>query len=229
MARRQPEPPMDILFVGPLIPLPGGAAISMSQLLIGLAGRGHAVRAIAPITAAALAAGQAAFGRSQGGVEVAWFEVPWFEIATGVPPSDSYRQLEADRIESALFTAIACRRPDVILIGRESFSWHVPPLAHRERLPSILLARGHPSRNILDGTYPAAAATHYLRRFRQVDLIVSPARHLVEGFAQLGLAPVEFIPNAIDLRRFATRPKIGRWPGDLDSTRTIASSCMCRT
>jgi hypothetical protein len=43
MASR-PEPPMDILFVGPLTPLPGGAAISMSQLLIGLAGRGHAVR-----------------------------------------------------------------------------------------------------------------------------------------------------------------------------------------
>jgi hypothetical protein len=75
MASR-PEPPMDILFVRPQTPLPGGAAISMSQLLIGLAGRGHAVRAIAPITPEALAAGQAAFGRSQSGVEVAWFEVP---------------------------------------------------------------------------------------------------------------------------------------------------------
>jgi hypothetical protein len=57
MASR-PEPPMDILFVGPLTPLPGGAAISMSQLLIGLAGRGHAVRAIATITPEALAAGR---------------------------------------------------------------------------------------------------------------------------------------------------------------------------
>src|SRR5262245_33739446 len=119
MISRRAEPPMDILFVGPLIPLPGGAAISMSQLLIGLAARGHAVRAIAPITPETLEAGQAAFGRSHGGVEVAWFEVPWFEIATGVPPSDSYRQLEADRIESALSATIASRRPDVILIGRE--------------------------------------------------------------------------------------------------------------
>src|SRR5262245_56953029 len=207
MASRQPEPPIDILFVGPLIPLPGGAAISMSQLLIGLAGRGHAVRAIAPITPEASSAGEAAFRQSQSGIEVAWFEVPSFEIATGVPPSDSYRQLEAERIESALSAAIASRRPDVILLGRESFEWHVPPLAHRERLPCILLARGHPSRNILDGAYPAAAAAHYLRRFRQVDLIVSPARHLVEGFARLGLAPVKFIPNAIDLRQFAPRQR----------------------
>ena len=81
MGRRRDEPQMDILFVGPLIPLPGGAAISMSQLLIGLAERGHAVRAVAPITSEALAAGQAFLDRSSG-VEVAWFDVPWFEIAT---------------------------------------------------------------------------------------------------------------------------------------------------
>jgi hypothetical protein len=44
---------MNILYIGPLIPHPGGTAITCSQLLAEMARQGHRIRALSAITEAA--------------------------------------------------------------------------------------------------------------------------------------------------------------------------------
>jgi glycosyltransferase involved in cell wall biosynthesis len=197
---------LELLFVGALPPLPGGAPISMAGLLVELARRGHRIRAVAPITAAESERGDA-FREAHPELHVHWFVVPSFEIATGSPPSDEYRQREGVALRRAAEPLVAARSPDIVLIGRESFAWHVPQLARAWRRPCVLLARGNPTRLIIDGLYPPAQAKRFIAQFRAVDLIVAVARHLEEGLRRLGMAHVLTIPNAVDPDVFAPRPR----------------------
>jgi len=197
---------LDLLFIGALPPLPGGAPISMAGLLVELARRGHRIRAVAPITVAERGRG-AAFRAAHPELNVHWFVVPSFEIATGIPPSAEYRESEGVALRRAAQPLVAARSPDVVMIGRESFASHVPQLARAWRRPCVLLARGNPTRLIIDGLYSPVQAEQFIAQFRSVDLIVAVATHLEEGLRRLGLAHVLTIPNAVDLDVFAPRPR----------------------
>jgi hypothetical protein len=95
---------LDILYVGTLPPHPGGTAISLSQLLIGFAELGHAIRAVAPMTAEASLSGDA-FAHTYPYLGVKRFLVPYFETETSPnaprPTSESYRRLQHERIHAA--------------------------------------------------------------------------------------------------------------------------------
>ena len=91
--------PLDVLYVGMLPPHPGGSAISWAQILAGLAGQGHAVRALAPITAHELRAGDA-FALARPELEVHRYVVPHHYTGPNVPASPAYRASEAEQIES---------------------------------------------------------------------------------------------------------------------------------
>src|SRR5262249_32021349 len=159
----EPPPALNLLFVGALPPLPGGAAISMAQLLAGLAHSGHRVRAIAPVTTEGLSQADC-FAALHPGITVPRFEVPYYELAMPAPPPDEYRALESASIERVVSAQVNTDRPDVLLIGRESYVWYVPSLATRHRLPCVLFARGNPTRAILEDVYPEAAARHFLEQ-----------------------------------------------------------------
>jgi len=197
---------LDILYVGMLPPHPGGSAISWFQVLGGFTRRGHAVRAVAPITEAALRGGDE-FATSHPEIEVTRFLVPHFYTGPNVPASEAYRSLERRQIEAALGRLIAERRPDVIVVGRETFALHVPDVARRHGVPCLLGIRGNTTIAILNGTYPEAMAQELLAEYRKADLLVSVAEHMARGLAGLGFANVTVIPNAVDLERFAPRPK----------------------
>ena len=76
--------PLDLLFVGLLPPHPGGAAISAGQIVTGLARRGHAVRAVAPITEDAARDGDP-FAARQPALEITRFTVPYFYVSPQTP------------------------------------------------------------------------------------------------------------------------------------------------
>src|SRR5262245_56974271 len=105
---------VDILFVGALPPLPGGAPISPAQLLVELARRGHTIRAVAPFTPHEAARGDA-FADRHPDLNVRRFCVPSFEIATGTPPSDAYRRHEGAALADATLPLLEARRPDLVL------------------------------------------------------------------------------------------------------------------
>jgi hypothetical protein len=101
---------LDILYVGTLPPQPGGAAVVGAQLLQRLAARGHAVRALAPISSATAPA-RADLAASLSAVGVTWFPVPRFENAPDVPPDDDFAQAERAQIVAKLPNLIGERRP----------------------------------------------------------------------------------------------------------------------
>jgi glycosyltransferase involved in cell wall biosynthesis len=98
-------------------------------------------------------------------------------------------------------------RPDIMVIGRESFALHVPDLARTHGIPSILGIRGNTAIAILNQTYPESAAREMLQQFAKATLLVSAARHMTEGLKALGFNAITTIPNAIDLNQFQPKPK----------------------
>jgi glycosyltransferase involved in cell wall biosynthesis len=190
-----------ILYVGTLPPHQGGSALTSFQLLEGLAGLGHRIEAIAPITGDELRSGDPLAGGDHG-IEVARFVLPYLDISPDTPPSGDYRQLERRQIEQLVADAVARGRPDVLFIGRESFAEHAAPLAQMHSLPSVLRLAGATTIGILNGSYPAPLADRLLERFNQVDVAVTAARHMQQTLGRLGLPAVKVIPNPVDLERF---------------------------
>lgn len=198
---------LEILFVGTLPPHPGGSAISSAELIVGLAAHGNSIRALAPITRDALESGDQ-FAQQHPEIDVRRFVVPWFDVAAPVPPDPTYRKLESAQTHGQFARMAASRRPDVVLIGRESFAFDVPELAARHRLPSVMIVRGGKrTTSLLDGGYPDNLANDLLREYRKVTRIVTVAPHLAERVRHLGFENVTCVCNAIDTDRFAPRPK----------------------
>jgi glycosyltransferase involved in cell wall biosynthesis len=195
-----------ILYVGTLPPHPGGSAISSSLILIGLAQLGHAVRALAPITADAIRSGDT-FAAEHPGITTSRFVIPYFETAPNIPPPDDYRKQEGEQIHERLVALIESEPPDIIFIGRETFAWHVPDIAITHAIPCVLRMAGTTTAGILNGTHPETEARKLLKQFQKADLLVTPAFHLAESLRQLGLDKIEVIPNAVDLRQFSPRSK----------------------
>jgi glycosyltransferase involved in cell wall biosynthesis len=102
---------------------------------------------------------------------------------------------------------IADRRPDIVMIGRESFAWHVPDVVDAHRLPSVQRVAGGTTHGIARGNYPPALADEYVRRLRRATRRVAPSRHLADILAGLGIGDVVAILNAVDLKLFAPDPK----------------------
>src|ERR1700722_8611996 len=132
---------VDILYVGTLPPHHGGTAIVGYQLLASLAQIGHHVRAVAPITSDTVAEGDR-FSRSHPAIELSRYLVPFFNTASNEPLSPDYQDAETSAIVRAFEMATSQRRPDVLIIGRESFAWRLPDLARTKNIPSMLLVQG---------------------------------------------------------------------------------------
>jgi glycosyltransferase involved in cell wall biosynthesis len=204
-ATAAPARPLRILYVGTLPPHPGGSALTCYLLLKGLASIGHQVVAIAPTTAGALQSGDPLAGEANR-IEVARFVMPYLDITPYNPPSGEYRQLERRSIERLVAEAVASERPDVLIIGRESFAEHAARLAKLHSLPSIQRFIGATTIAIHNGSYPAELGRRLLGRFREADVRVTPARHMQRILAELGMDDVRVIPNPVDLERFRPTP-----------------------
>jgi phosphatidylinositol alpha 1,6-mannosyltransferase len=196
--------PLDVLYVGMLPPHPGGSGISWSQVLRGLAGGGHTVRTLAPITQAALDAGDG-FATAHPELDVTRFLVPHFYTGPNVPASAEYRALERVQIEERMTAAIAGRRPDVVISGRETFGLHVPELARRHGLPCLQGIRGNTAIAMANGTYPTDLARELLAEFRKASVLVSVAQHMADGLGRLGIGGVRVVRNSVDLAQFESR------------------------
>jgi glycosyltransferase involved in cell wall biosynthesis len=203
--------PRNLLYVGLLPPhragsvlSSGGSALSCSQLLVALARAGVSIRALAPITPET--EGPDVFAREHPEIAVTRFLVPSFEFVAYAPPPEEYRKIEGEALREKLSALIAEERPDVLMLGRETFAWHVPEVAERHGLPVVMRAAGTITHGILNRRYPDEVAEQWLEKFRSVQLIVTPARFLADGLGELGCADVTIIPNAVDLDQFSRRP-----------------------
>jgi glycosyltransferase involved in cell wall biosynthesis len=163
------------------------------------------VRALAPAMPGAAGSGDA-FARAHPGIEVSRFAVPSVESSPDLIASEEYRKAEGDRIRPGFRATVARRRADIVVVGNDTFAWHVPGLAKAAGLPCLLLIRGDSVLGILN-IFPPAARAELLGQFRKVDRIVAVARHLGESLRGLGFDDVKVIPNQVDQQKFSPQPK----------------------
>ncbi len=199
---------IDILYVGTLYPPHrGGSGVLGAQIVVGLTARGHRLRALAPRGAGA-AVDAARFDARHPEVSTTWLPVP---VGSGALPGGSrdaaYREAEDAGIRAILPGLVAERRPDVILIGRESVVSEVPPIAQRHGIPTVALVQGGGTiRAILAGAGDRVARRQ-LAQLRQVDVVVAIAEHLRDAIGPLALRQVTAIPNPVNVERFTPGPK----------------------
>jgi glycosyltransferase involved in cell wall biosynthesis len=196
---------LSLLYVGTLPPHQGGSALVAAQLLPALATVGYRIKAIAPITEVAMRSGDP-FAERHGDIEVSRFVVPYLDVSPDTPPSEDYRRREQQSIEQLVTRSVEAERPDVILIGRESFGPHVAPLARAQSIPSVLLIQGATTMGILNGSYPPELAARLLENLAEADVAVTSAQHMRRTLAGLGLPEVKVVPNPVDLERFRPLP-----------------------
>ena len=195
-----------MFYVGTLPPHPGGTAISAAQLLIALARRGYVLRALAPTTLAARPAA-ARFDAQHHALHIERYVVRRFDTGEPETAARAHAAAEGVVLDRCIPRLIKAHRPEVVLIGRESFGWHVPPLARRLGVPAVLLLRGGaPTARLLTGQAPPGQIAETVRRFGLAQRVVAVSRHIADGFGRLGLAGVEVVPNWVDVTRFTPGP-----------------------
>lgn len=151
--------------------------------------------------------GDDAFARANPNLSITRFPVPFFENSPDIPPPADYREREGTFVRQHLVTLIAAERPDVLFAGRESFAWHVSPVAIAHGIPSVVRIAGTTTIGLLNGGFPGDQARDLLARLSQADRLVAQTPHMADALVQLGLEQVSTIPNSVDLRVFSPSPK----------------------
>lgn len=206
---------MKILYIGTLPLHPGGTAIVGYQLLIGFAREGHSVRALAPITPETQK-GAAAFDGSYPEISIQRFMMPHFELHPYFPYPQTYLQLEQEEVTKQLTRMIEENRPDVIMIGRETYVRTVSDLARTQNIPSVLTVHGGLTHGIVDGSHPPKLVKQLLEQYNNSELVITPSKHMAASLKRFGITCV-IIPNPVDLNLFTPlkeesrlRPKYAR-------------------
>src|SRR5262245_9876003 len=150
--RGETLPALSVVHVGTLPPHTGGSAISAALLLNALALRGWRIASLAPVTRASMKAADA-FAHRHPALRITRFEMTAYETAPNEPASEDYRRRENEEITARLPRLIEERRADLILIGRETFAWHVPEIAERHAVPCVLRAAGATTIGMLRGQH----------------------------------------------------------------------------
>ena len=94
----------------------------------------------------------------------------------------------------------------MLIAGRELFALHVGPLARKHGIPYAVWIRGGSTQGALLGTLPIDEVKRQFGEIARANLVVVPARHLIEGLHRLGVPDATVILNAIDLDRFTPEP-----------------------
>lgn len=196
---------MRLLFVGVIPPHPGGAAVSLGQLLTGFAEAGCDVVVVAPITEQALLNGDD-YAVQNPLIQVLRFSTPSWQYAGKQDPDPEALQAERDQVEALVSQQVDLARPDIIVAGRESFAPHVAELAERHGIKSIQFVRGLPTAVILAGEYPEEQGERLLQQFRRFDRVLCVADFLTQGLRGCGVSQVRTMPNSIRLDLFSNPP-----------------------
>lgn len=197
---------MRILYVGTLPPHPGGAAISCTQILAGLAARGHSVTAVAPVTPETLE-GATTFDRGHPAWTVIRYTVQLYDHGSAAIQAGEYRDAVNDQLRRAVSGAIVDSNPDVMLTGKETFAWTAPGIARARGVPVVQRLAGTVTHGLLDGAYPEPLLRELRAKLADIDQLVTPSRYFGTAVPRLGLHRVRVVPTAIDVACFHPAPR----------------------
>jgi glycosyltransferase involved in cell wall biosynthesis len=200
--------PLRIMVVGLLPPRPGGASVSLGQLLSGLSGAGVEIAAIAPITASSMLGEGDLYAARNPRMRI-------YRYLMNAYVTETYRLLPSEMARSERRQIMLLGKeigrtfqPDLLIAGHETTGGYVRELAEDMDLPWCQLLRGSPTGQILTGRFPAERTSIFIEQFRAADLIIAVAEFMATGLErQFGIADICTIANAIDLDLFQPRTK----------------------
>ena len=212
---------LEIIYIGVLPPHTGGAAIASAQVLEGLAQKGHKIQAVTPVPDDLKeAAGE--YAASHPEIAVTGYPVPRLGLNPMVPFPEDYRNHEGAEIRKALSGLVQASAPDLIIVGRESFAWHVPRIARSCSIPSVLVCHGGTLIGIQQGTHSEELKSQFFQGVDIVSCVVTVADHLRDFLVCCGYRKVRAIRNGVDVRKFSPAKRdreitgeIGAVPDDI--------------
>lgn len=193
---------MKILLLSVHPPEGGGSAYSSQELACGLRNLGHEVLHISPTKSATVRAQYPG---------LLWFPAD-FPADLSISP-----QAQAD-IDDRTQAAYLDRGPfDYVILGRESFLWHLPAIrrVHHTK-PVLLICRGaYINRLVASDPIEQELREQLIGLYRGCDRIVCIARHLAESIHRVvGVNNTVFLPNPIELPAFNPTATIDPAPGE---------------
>ncbi len=161
---------------------------------------------LAPITAEGLWGGDR-LAASHPEIRIVRYLLRTFERMPFRPPPPDFLEEERSQVQPLLLQLLETFRPDLVIVGRETFARYVPEITKPRGIPTVLLLRGSPTGHILSGQFPMDETERLLAEFRKVDRIIAVAQYLADGLQSMGFENASHIPNAIDTTQFVRRPR----------------------
>ncbi len=203
-----------ILVIGSIPPYPGGAEISLGQLIGGFARKGHAVSCLSPASHQ-LAAACAEFDSRHPEFRIHRYAMPDLDYLP-YQPNPEFSAHEKLGIEAQFPSIMQQFSPDLVISGRESYASVVIPLAQAAGLPCVQLLRGSPTAQIIAGTYPADLGQAFIRYLQSADEVIAVSEFMAGEIRKRGVSRAFCIPNAVDTGHFMPSGRDREILSDLD-------------
>ena len=176
---------MKTLMLSPLPPYFGGSAYSCMELCMGLNGNGFSCLAVAPFPSSEclpkypfpLIRLESAFHTDGKKTPQDWVHNINCEISDKIPRLSDF---------------------DLIILGRESFLWHLPYIRRTTSTPVVLIVRGAYINSICKNEVETSICRNIIELYKSCDMIIAVANHLGNKLRNMGLNNVKVIPNAIN-------------------------------
>lgn len=182
-----------------------GGSVFYTDLLPGLAKRGHRIQVIAELPPVSDGETRVGLVWDLPHLEVEWFALEYRSGST--PPPSTYQETVRKQVADVFERFVRQQRPDLVLIGRETVAGPLLSLCREHHLPTLLILHGSPTSGLLQGNYPESARQQLIDTFHGIDRLVVVAQHLAEILRQFDISHVDVIPNIADPERFRPMPK----------------------
>jgi len=183
----------------------GGGTVFYTELLSGLARRGHRVSVIAEAPPALRGERREGTRFDEARLEVDWFA---YEHHSSVrQPSPEIRAALRLRLAGLVKARLSAWLPDVVLVGRETVLPYVASSCRERGVATLVVAHGPAVAELDAGGYPPDLHECLKSELCEADRIVAVADHVATALGRLGATRVETIHNVADSERFRPRPK----------------------
>src|SRR5262249_62293546 len=129
-----------------------GGSMMSAELLPRLARLGHNVRVIAEAPPAASSEKRIPFAPDEPGLTVVPFALRYRSSRT--PPESAWLEAQRARFTTLLGHLVQERRPDLVVLGRESLAWYALDVCRDFDVPALVTIQGSPTAGLEHAIYP---------------------------------------------------------------------------
>lgn len=194
---------LSILNIGPTPPRIGGSPFVNIETMNALASKGHRVRCISQLSSDDLGSPDYDLSWRDTGVEVYPVEAPFIPSSERLSDGEMGRR-RSDIVER-MEALVEIEKPDVVMVGHESYSAYANDVARAMGLPVVQVLHGTPTAMIDENDYPDDLRERFLSSVGKATLVVGVSNYLAKIMRRHGIKQSTYIHNGTDTSKF--KPK----------------------